>query len=54
MNLENLRDFLDVATKLKESIFKKNNQIKSTVASRTWALSTEWTRAWPITGLLSR
>ena len=31
MNLVNLRDFLGIVTKLKESIFKKNNQIKSTV-----------------------
>ena len=31
MNLANLRDSLGVAIKLKESIFKNNNQIKSTV-----------------------
>ena len=50
----NLRDFLRAATKLKESIFKNNNQIKSTVTTRAWVLSAEWTRAWPITGLVSR
>ena len=38
-----LRDFHGVAAKLKESIFKNNNQIKSTVTTRTWVLSTEWT-----------
>ena len=54
MNLVNLRDCLGVAAKLKESIFKNNNQIKSTVTTRTWVLSTEWTRAWQITGLVSR
>ena len=31
-----------------------NNQINSTVTTRTWVLSTEWTRAWVITGLVSR
>ena len=35
MNFVNLRDFLGVAAKLKESIFKNNNQVKSTVTSRT-------------------
>ena len=53
MNLVNLRDFLGAATTLKESIFKNNNQIKSTVTTRTWVLST-WTKAWPVTGLVSR
>ena len=48
MNLVNLRDLLGVETKSKESILKKPNQIKSTFTSRTWVLSTEWTRAWPI------
>ena len=52
MNLVNLRDFLGAAIKFKESIFKKNNQIKFTVTTRTWVLSTEWTTAWPITGLV--
>ena len=42
-----------VGTKLKESIFKNNNQIKSTVAARTQVLSTERARVWPITGLAS-
>ena len=53
MNLVNLRDFLGAATKLKESIFKNNNQINFTVTTRTWLLSTEQTRAWPIAGLVS-
>ena len=49
MNLVNLRDFLDVAAKLKDSIFKNNNQIKSTVTTKTWVLSTKWARAGPVT-----
>ena len=53
MNLVNLRNFLGVTTKLEESIFKNNNQIKSTVTTRSWVLST-WTKAWPVTGLVSR
>ena len=31
-----LRDLFDVGTKLKENIFKSNNQISSTVVTRTW------------------
>ena len=54
MNLVKLLNFLGVARKLKESIFKNSNQIKFTVTSRTWVLSREWTRAWPVTGLVSR
>ena len=51
MNLmNNLRDFLVVGTKLKESVFKNNNQINSTVTTTTWILSREWTRVWVITG----
>ena len=34
MNFVNLRDFLGAAIKLKESIFKNNNQIKSTVTTK--------------------
>ena len=53
MNLVNsLRDFLAVGTKLKESAFKSNSQINSTVTTRTWILSREWTRAWVITGFV--
>ena len=37
----------------KKCIFKNNNQISSTVTTRTWVLSTEWTRTWPSTGLVS-
>ena len=35
---------LGVWTNPKENIFKSNNQINSTVTTRRWALSTEWTR----------
>ena len=47
------RDFFGVGTKLKKSIFKNNNQINSTVTTRTWVLSTEWIRTWPSTGFVS-
>ena len=53
LNLVNLRDLFCVGTKLKESIWKNKNQINSTVTIRTWVLSTEWTRTWPSTGLVS-
>ena len=43
---------LGVLTKLKESTFKNNNQINSTVTTRRWVLSTEWTRTRPGTGLV--
>ena len=36
LNFLNLRYLLGVSTKLKENIFKKNNQINSTVTTRTW------------------
>ena len=51
LNLVNLRDLCGVGTKLKESIFENNNQINSTVTTRTLVLSTEWTRMWPNTRL---
>ena len=35
------RNLFGVGTKLKESIFKSNSQIKSTVTVRTWVLSKE-------------
>ena len=44
----------DVETKLKQSIFKINNQINSIATTRTWALSKEWIRTWPKTGLVSQ
>ena len=47
------RNLFSVGTKLKESIFKTNNQINSTVITRTWVLSKEWIRTWPKTGLVS-
>ena len=47
------RNLIGVGTKLKESIFKSNNQISSTVTTRTWVLSKEWIRKWPNTGLIS-
>ena len=31
---------------MKNNIFENNNQRSSTVATRTWVLSTEWTRYW--------
>ena len=34
----------NLRTKLKESIFKNNRQINSTVTTRTWVLPTEWTK----------
>ena len=39
-----LRDLFGVGKKLKESIFKNNNQINSTVATRAWILSKEGAR----------
>ena len=45
-------NLIGVGTKLKESIFKNNNQISSTDTIRIWVLSTEWTRTWPSTGLV--
>ena len=47
------RNFFDVGVKLKESIFKSNNQINFTVTTRTWVLSKEWIRTWQNTGLVS-
>ena len=49
LNLLNLRDLFGVGTNLNESIFKSNNQINSTVTTRTWVLSTEGSRTWPST-----
>ena len=43
----------NVAT-LKESIFKNKNQINSTVVTRTWVLSTKWTRTRPSAELVSK
>ena len=40
-------------TKLKESLFKSNNQINSTVATRTWFFSTKWTGTLASTALVS-
>ena len=51
--VNNLRGFLGAVTKLKGSVFKNNNQINSIATTRTWVLSTEWTRAQAITGLVS-
>ena len=47
LNLVNLSDLFGVGRKLKESVFKNNNQINSTVTTKSWVLSTEWTRTWP-------
>ena len=49
-----LKDLFGIWTKLKENVFKKKNQINSTVSTRTWVLSTKWTRLWPSTGLVSK
>ena len=46
LNPLSVRDLFGVWTKLKESIFKSNNQINS-VTTRIWLLSTKWTRTWP-------
>ena len=35
----------------KRNVFKNNNQISSTVTSRTWVLPTEWTRMWLSIGI---
>ena len=35
----------------KKYIFKNNNQISSTAATRTWVFSTEWTRMWSSIGV---
>ena len=40
-----------VGKKLKKDIFKNHNQISSTFTTRTWVLSTEWTRTWPSIGI---
>ena len=48
------RDLFGVGTKLKTSIFKKDNQINSTVTTRIWVVSVEWIRTWPSTGLESQ
>ena len=47
------QNLFGVGSKLKEHIFKSNNQINSTVTTRTWVLSKEWIRTWPNTGLVS-
>ena len=39
------RDLFGVGAKLTENIFKNNNQINSTVTTRTWGSSTEWIRS---------
>ena len=51
------RNLFGVGTKLKESIFKSNNQINFTVTNRTWVLpwsflSKEWIIRWPNTRLV--
>ena len=47
------RNLFGVGTKLKESILKSNNQINSTVTTRTCVLSKEQLRIQPNTGLVS-
>ena len=52
--LVNLRDLFGVAAKLKESIFKNNNETNYTVTTKTSVLSTECIRTWPDAGLVSK
>ena len=52
LNFLNLRDLFDVWIRLKESIFKKNNQINFAVTTRTGFFSKGWTRAFPSTRLV--
>ena len=42
----------NLRAKLKESIFKNNNQINYSVTTTTWVLSTEWSRTWSSKGLI--
>ena len=46
-------DLFSVTVRLKESVLKNNSQINFIVTTRTWILSTEWTRKWPRTRLVS-
>ena len=39
--------FIRCWNKIEKNIFISNNQISSTVTTRTWVFSTEWTRTWP-------
>ena len=48
LNPLSVRDLFGLWTKLKESIFKSNNRINSTVTTRTWLLSIKWTRTRPV------
>ena len=43
-----------IGRNLKKKLFKKNKEISSTVTTRTWVFSTEWTRTWPSTGTQMR
>ena len=53
LNFLNVRDLFGVWSKLKESIFKNNNQINFTVTTRIGVFSKEWTRAFASTRLVS-
>ena len=46
--------FVRCWNKVEKKKFKNNNQIRSTVTTRTWVLSTEWTRTWPSIGIRSK
>ena len=39
--------------KVEKKYIQENNQVYSTVTTKPWILSTEWTRTWPSTGLAS-
>ena len=47
------RNLFDIGTKLKENIFKSNNQVSSTVTTTIWILTKEWIRTRPNTALVS-
>ena len=52
LNLLNLRNLFGVWKMLKEGIFNHNNYTNSTDSTRTWVLSTQWTRTRSSTGMI--
>ena len=46
--------FVRCWNKVEESIFKNNNEINSTVTTKSWVLSKDWTRTCPNTGMVSK
>ena len=53
LNFLNLRNLFSIWAKLKRSIIKNNNQINSTVTTRTWVFLKVWIRTFPSTRLIS-